>query len=292
MGRQKTPVGQYLTRFNHVIDYIEAHLSGDLQLSILAAEANFSPFHFHRLFSEWYGETPQNYVSRRRIETGASLLRYSGDSIAAIAHQCGFESTDGFARAFKLYFAMSPLKWRSEGYEAWQSRISPPPPIPYDLKHWEVTIETLPSRQVTYCRRVSPYAVSSGEQWQYIAQWMEQNQIHNATRFGMGLDNPAIIMPSKCRYDVCVELPPDFPIPPRLPIKTIVGGRYAILKYRGPPTESGSAWRWLYQVWLPQSGYHADARPSFERYLPDIPNPSVPAQDCDLCMGITLQTQP
>ena len=50
----------HLRRVNAVIDYIEAHLDEDLSLENLAAVAHFSPFHFHRIFTGYVGETDSN----------------------------------------------------------------------------------------------------------------------------------------------------------------------------------------------------------------------------------------
>ncbi len=42
---------EYLGRINRVIDYIRDNLTGDLCLETLARVANFSSYHFHRLFT-------------------------------------------------------------------------------------------------------------------------------------------------------------------------------------------------------------------------------------------------
>ncbi len=65
---------EYIHRINKVIDYIEAHIDGDLSLEILADVASFSPFHFHRIFSAFVGETLNDFIKRLRIEKAASLL--------------------------------------------------------------------------------------------------------------------------------------------------------------------------------------------------------------------------
>jgi AraC family transcriptional regulator len=66
--------GEYARRMHWVLEHIERHLDGDTELATLAAVANFSPFHFHRGFSAWMGETPGNYLRRRRIEVAAMRL--------------------------------------------------------------------------------------------------------------------------------------------------------------------------------------------------------------------------
>ena len=43
---------EYVARINRVTDYIRAHINGNLCLDTLARVANFSPYHFHRIFVE------------------------------------------------------------------------------------------------------------------------------------------------------------------------------------------------------------------------------------------------
>ena len=55
---------EYSRRINRVLDYIDDHLDEALDLDTLAEVANFSPFHFHRLFAAWMGETLGDYLRR------------------------------------------------------------------------------------------------------------------------------------------------------------------------------------------------------------------------------------
>ena len=62
---------EYAARMNRVLDHIQSHLADPLDLQRLAAVACFSPFHFHRLFRAWMGETLQAFVQRLRLERAA-----------------------------------------------------------------------------------------------------------------------------------------------------------------------------------------------------------------------------
>ena len=54
----------YVHRINAVIGHVREHLNEDLSLDGLAKVANFSPFHFHRLFKSITGETINELVTR------------------------------------------------------------------------------------------------------------------------------------------------------------------------------------------------------------------------------------
>jgi hypothetical protein len=64
---------KYAARMNRVVDHIHKHIEDPLDLEQLAAVANFSPFHFHRLFRASLGETLQDFVHRRRLERAAHV---------------------------------------------------------------------------------------------------------------------------------------------------------------------------------------------------------------------------
>src|SRR5258708_24032325 len=98
---------------NRGVEHIQAHLADPLDLERLAAVACFSPFHFHRLFRAWMGETLQAFVQRLRLERAAQLLVFNQvQSISDIALECGFSSSSAFARAFKAVFGLSASELR------------------------------------------------------------------------------------------------------------------------------------------------------------------------------------
>jgi len=101
---------------NTVLDYIENHLEDDLSLKTLAAIANYSTFHFHRIFKESTNQTVNKYVSRKRIEKAAAiLLRNPEVSISDLSLQNHFTSNSSFTRAFKNVYGISPTKFRKHG---------------------------------------------------------------------------------------------------------------------------------------------------------------------------------
>lgn len=68
MNIQEKSKIEYRSRINRVMDYIDIHLDQPLELKSIAEIANFSPFHFHRIFTFLIGETPIDYIQRLRIE--------------------------------------------------------------------------------------------------------------------------------------------------------------------------------------------------------------------------------
>src|SRR5215467_8764141 len=97
-----TSRSEYSNRMHRVLEHIDRHLEEPLELDALAGVANFSAFHFHRLFSAWMGETLGEYVRRRRLEIAAlRLVSQPNTSVLRVALSVGFGSAEAFARAFK-----------------------------------------------------------------------------------------------------------------------------------------------------------------------------------------------
>ena len=68
-----------------VIDYIESHLDGKLELETVAEAVHYSKYHLHRLFTETVGMTIHDYVQRRQLTEAAKLLVFSDKPIIEIA---------------------------------------------------------------------------------------------------------------------------------------------------------------------------------------------------------------
>lgn len=104
---------EYNGRINRVMDYIERNLERSLSLEEMAEVANFSKYHFHRIFWSMTGETPFEFLNRIRMQRAGSLLLMNPrETVSEIADQCGFSSLAVFSRKFKAYYSLSASDWR------------------------------------------------------------------------------------------------------------------------------------------------------------------------------------
>lgn len=97
-----------------VIDYIENHLDGKLDLETIANAVHYSKYHLHRKFTETVGMTIHDYVQRRQLTEAAKLLIFSDKSIIEIALICGYESQQSFSAAFKAMYKSPPAEYREK----------------------------------------------------------------------------------------------------------------------------------------------------------------------------------
>lgn len=288
---------QYEARMHRVQAYIDRHLDAPLDLPALAGVAHFSPFHFHRLFLAWTGQTLGGYLARRRLERGAQRLRGEPTStVLSIALGVGYGSAEAFSRAFKAHFGLSPSQWRNLDHadsnlhqvaraaagedEAFCNADEGRPVI--------VHLIDRPAVRMGYLRYQGAYGPALGRFWaETFNPWLATQNLGAVARFGISHDDPSLVPPEQCRYDCGMAVPDDWVPNGGAHVTELPGGRYAALKFEGTSAEIGAAWRQLMGRWLPGSGLQLDARPCFEHYGPasrfDF---KTGVFDCELCIPV------
>jgi AraC-like DNA-binding protein len=93
-------------------DLIDRHFAEPLDLDAMARTAGFSRYHFARGFKAAYGETPGQYLTRRRLERAQDLLRSANLTVTEICHLVGFSSLGSFSARFTELVGVSPTEYR------------------------------------------------------------------------------------------------------------------------------------------------------------------------------------
>jgi AraC-like DNA-binding protein len=92
--------------------WIDAHSHHQIDLEDAAAQADISPFHFLRLFSNVLGVTPHQYLLRSRLRHAARRLADDDSPVTDIAYDVGFGDLSNFVRTFHRAAGVSPLRFR------------------------------------------------------------------------------------------------------------------------------------------------------------------------------------
>ena len=303
MNISKTRVStsvEYSRRINKVLEFIERHIDQAIRLEELAEVSHFSAYHFHRIFHALVGETVNDYVTRKRMEKAAHrLIGMQELSITDVGELGGFSSSANFAKAFKLYFGVSPSELRKAGSHSNNATNSKIGKIyrkygkafnPRDLYSQFVTdvavfehdklkemlmkvkVEEVNEKPIVYLSSPKGYELESVYgTWDKVIKWADSYGIDNdwPTRFALCHDNPAITPEDKCRYDACVVADSNIAATAPYRKSVIPGGKYAIAYFKDDASKINQFMTELCSQWLCDSGYEPDDYPPIFNYLND-----------------------
>ncbi len=103
---------ELLAHLRRARDVADRNYASSLDLAALAAAAGVSKYHFLRCFAAEYGETPMQYVTRRRIERAADLLRATNLTVTEVCDLVGYTSLGTFSRRFRELVGVPPTTYQ------------------------------------------------------------------------------------------------------------------------------------------------------------------------------------
>jgi AraC family transcriptional regulator len=255
------------TIIQDTVEYINAHLKEPLSLETLADRAGFSPYHFSRMFTLYMEMSIMEYVRRRRLACAADEL-CTGKRVLDVAMDYGFESHNGFAKAFRKIYGFSPNEYRS--------RVSPHRPIAPNPLVGSSAMAEAPNVRIEqrdgfyvagYVVMTTPTVSSIAQQpalWNRMWLAEQDNKMYAMARprehgeyylsFPVGGDLYRLV--------TCVKIQDPETVDDGLYVDWVPPGLYGI--FSTPPTADCFAemivdtWRYIFDVWLPESGYVPD----------------------------------
>ncbi|WP_196140962.1 GyrI-like domain-containing protein [Aliikangiella sp. G2MR2-5] len=265
-------------RISEVVTYIEILLEkqfileepiekNELELKSLASIACLSSYHFQRCFTSLLELSPFEFIQLLRFKWSASKLLYRSEiSITDIAFLCGFESAEGFSRAFKKKFMQSPRTFRQ----------SP------DLNSWEILNQTInrirsklmnqnsdildncldkrPTVEVVMIEKVRVGVLKhEGSPAQIpltlrkFIQWRKENKLSPkiSRTFNLMYSDPRTTADSEFRMDLCAQIKSELKENLQGIVEsTIPSMRCARVDFRGRDSDMASVIDYLYRDWL------------------------------------------
>jgi AraC family transcriptional regulator len=299
MITKNTQRKEYLSRINRVQDYVDNNISSKFTLEELSSVANFSKYHFHRIFNGIMGETLNNYILRIRLEKAATVLICNPNvPITDICFNCGFSSSSVFARAFKDKFKLSASVWRQNHLSKFSNISQSNSNISEVSKKLDkyfgdilfntngearmkevieptnIEVKEMEEFTVAYIRYIGPYKGDSelfSNLFTRIFNWAGPKglcQFPKTKVLSVYHDNPDITDEDKLRVSICISVPESTKVDGEIGKMNIAGGKYAVTSFEltdAPDYEK--AWTYIFSEWLPTSGYMPDDKPSYELYL-------------------------
>ena len=267
-----------------VVDHLRTHLDDAPELGALAAMANLSPYHFHRIFRGMAGETALEMLRRLRLERAAWRLRTSQASVTMIAFEAGFETHEAFTRAFRANFGTPPSEFRR--LPNGQAILAAPSgihfrvgsevdvfiPLETGVFTMPLAVEQFPATRLATVRHHGPYNQIGAAfgRLSAIAGPAGLFAQPNALVVAIYHDDPESKAIEELQSDAAVSIGDDVPMPDGLHESTIPAGRYACWSHIGPFEGLGDAWTRFMGQAIPAEGLRVAPGPTFEVYRSDM----------------------
>lgn len=259
----------WMDGFNDALDYIEAHLTEEIDPQALARLACCSAYHFQRMFTYLAGVPLKEYIRRRRLSLAAVELQ-GGAKVLDTALQYGYQSPTAFSRAFEGLHGVAPSRVKGEAVRAYPPlrltlTVTGAEPLRYRLEELPgfraLGIgEELPqevARQFEAVPRLWQRAAAEG----VIPRLMPLMDGRPQGLLGLSFCGPE---GASCRYCIGVattQSAPEWmawPVPP---------ATWAVFPGEGAGPEVAALEKRIVLEWLPGSGYEYAQGPDMEVYL-------------------------
>lgn len=265
----------WMERMERAIDYVEAHLTEEIDYSEVARAAATSAYHFPRMFMSLTDMTLADYIRRRRLSCAARELQSSDARVIDVAVRYGYESADAFSRAFYRQHSMMPSQVRLGGVQltyyprlSFHLTIKGDVPMNYRLEEIDFPIRVVGKK----------FPVDTATAFLVIPEiWKRETESGLVGKLiDMSWENP------QCRLEgllgICGTKPR---------IHDEVFDYFIGVRYQGPVPDGMEefevkpctwavfpdvldAWKRLFTEWLPNSGYELLDQPIVEcYYAPD-----------------------
>ena len=302
---------EYRSRINRVMDYIDRNLDQSLELNKIAEIANFSPFHFHRIFTFMIGETPIDYIQRLRVEKAAWKLREDNpQSVTEIAYSCGFGSISLFSRTFKKYFGMTPSQFGktdkpvysqdgklfSKNGQMLRKNLKNDTNYNTDFclvksnqfyfMQTKIEVKEMSEMKTIYCRHIGPFHLI-GQAYEKVSKWATpRGLLKEGTKTAtVTHDDPSVTELEKVRQSACIIVEEDVKVEGEIGKLTIPGGKYAVGHFELGMGDFEKAWNTMCR-WFTESGYQQGDGCTYELYHNDYTTHPENKHIVDICIPV------
>jgi AraC family transcriptional regulator len=279
----------YFERINKVLVYIDQNLGEKMDLMMLAEMAHFSPFHFHKIMRAYLRESLGSYIIRVRLDTAASLLIYSTETVSEIAYRIGYDTPAAFTKAFQKRFGTSPSDYRQNkgSLKMENFQLSN---LNFQVMNLKPKIREIKPIPVVYVHVIGDYN-NVGPAWEKVMHFIKEKKLFSFGMdfIGVSYDDPNVTETEKLRYDACVTVKKEVKPEGEVGYKVLGGGLYAIFRHTGPYANFSQTYDQIYLNWLPESGYELRDDPPLEFYLNDPDRTKPENLKTDIYIPVSLE---
>lgn len=268
---------EWIERLNEAIQYLEEHLTEEIDYGKLGEIACCSAYHFQRMFSFMAGIPLSEYIRRRKMSLAAVDLQGKDMKIIDVAGKYGYSSPTAFNRAFQSVHGIAPSVVKNEGVSV---KSFPPLTFKITVKGVEEMNYRIETKEAFRIVGVSvPLHKEIEKNFTVIPpKWEEISKNGTLEKLVGMMDTPpmGVLGVSTCgdaepwRYYIAVS---SSKTSDGLEEYTVPGATWAIFAGKGTNQSIQELERRIVTEWLPTSGYEYGNAPDIEVYLnPDPEN--------------------
>lgn len=254
-------------QFNQTMDYLEQQLTEEVDMKKFQQLSGYSYPLFSRLFSILADMTLAEYLRNRRLSEAVMDLRESSEKVIDIAMKYGYDAADAFSAAFKKFHDATP----SEVRNGKPYRVFPKLQLSLKItggKNMDIKIQKKPAFIVAgvLLEAIDNSKCPSAWEQLYAHHSFEMLEgLGSGQSFGVCSDvKEGEIINYMAAYDVTDKAKAE---ELDLSIKEIPEAEYAIVPVKGPiPASIHNAWKYVLEVFFPETGYRHSGAPDFEVY--------------------------
>ena len=254
-------------QFNQTMKYLESVLDSEIEPKKIQQLSGYPYAMFSRMFSILADMTLAEYLRNRRLSQAVHDLTQTSAKIIDIALMYGYDSADAFSAAFKKFHGVTPSQVRSgSAYKVF-------PPLQLSLKitggkNMDIKIAQKPAFTVAgiLLEAIDNSLCPSAWNQLFEEQSLETlASLGNGQSYGICSDvKEGEIINYMAGYDVIDQRKAKAL---GLTIMEIEPAEYAIIPVKGSiPGSIHQAWKYVLEVFFPETGYRHSGAPDFEVY--------------------------
>lgn len=263
-----------MQRFFKSIEFVEQHLFDKISVHEIAAASLYSTYHFSRIFKALVGDTPKEYLRKRRLTEAAKKLLSEDIGILELALEYQFDSQESFTRAFKSLFNVTPGQYRKQNDPfrlLYKDQFSPHMLafLQEELSMEPEIITQAAIKLVGIANQYDNADLSLSRLWSGFAPY--RNKITNRIGdYSFGIYESYEEKGDEVSFSyVCTVPVSSFDqVPEGMITRELPEQMYAKFTHRGPITNLDQTLKYIWGSWLPKSNYLYVEKPDFELYPP------------------------
>ncbi|WMJ89038.1 AraC family transcriptional regulator [Anaerocolumna sp. MB42-C2] len=264
---------EWIERLNNAVNYIEEHLSDEIDYEQAAKIACCSVFHFQRMFSYIANVPLSEYIRLRRMAMAAVDLQSGEEKVIDVAIKYGYDSPTAFTRAFSNVHGITPSQAKADGVTL---KAYPPVSFKITIKGAaEMNYRIEKKNAFRIIGVAEPLAQDIEKNFEVVPQMWQKIAMDGTlekiaamiNKEPMGVLGVSVcIEKEEWRYFIAVAS--DQPLEEPFEEYTVPAATWAIFRGEGTmPASIQELEKRIVTEWLPTSGYEYANAPDIELYL-------------------------